>query len=59
VSGEISQLEIEQLLITKRAAGAIAGLPAGQLDGILGRMRAELENPFARPPGPPGPPPPP
>lgn len=57
MSGEISQLEIERALVGMRAFGDIQGIPAAQLDQILGRMRAELENPFDGPPGPPDPPP--
>ena len=57
MSGEISQLEIERSLITIRAAGDIAGVPAELLDQILGRLRAQLQDVFDGPPGPPDPPP--
>ena len=57
MSGEISELQIAQILISFRAFGEIMGVPPGQLESILARTKDQLGSPFDGPPGPPGPPP--
>ena len=50
----VSVIAVEKSVAEMRAFGEIMGVPTGQLDAILGRLKVDLE--VRRPPGPPGPP---